>query len=374
MEQSHRSHRLEVDPLAAPIVRRIFDEYLSGTGLYAIAENLTRDGILSPSAHDPDRNRHRRSSNGAWSKSAVRAILGNPRYTGYQIWNRQRRDEVLLDVDDVARGHATKMRWNDETKWIVSDSPTHEAIIDRDMFDKTRTLAATRSHGRGSRQRSSSRPYILRGLLRCGICTRLMQGQWNNSAPYYRCRYPSEYALTKEIAHPATVYVRQDEILPRLDNWLATVFDPANVNDTCALLASAGQTDQSTASRVLDAATTKLAECDRRLDQYRMALDSGADPAVVTKWIADTQAERAAASHALAADDTPPPLTPDDVRRMVDAVEDKVQMLAEADPSTKAALYASLGITLTYEHDRRVVTVEARPESPCANERVGGGT
>jgi hypothetical protein len=32
---------------------------------------------------------------------------------------------------------------------------------------------------------------------------------------------------------------------------------------------------------------------------------------------------------------------------MVDVVEDKVQMLAEADPSTKAALYASRGITLT---------------------------
>jgi hypothetical protein len=57
---------------------------------------------------------------------------------------------------------------------------------------------------------------------------------------------------------------------------------------------------------------------------------------------------------------------------MVDVVEDKVQMLAEADPSTKAALYASRGITLTYEHDRRVVALETRPESPCANERVGG--
>jgi len=103
-------------------------------------------------------------------------------------------------------------------------------------------------------------------------------------------------------------------------------------------------------------------------------LDSGADPAVVAKWIADTQAERAAADRALQAQHTVNPLTPEDVRQMVDAVEDKVRMLADADPGTKAALYASLGLTLTYEHDRRVVTVEARPEPSCANERVGGGT
>ncbi len=29
-------------------------------------------------------------------------------------------------------------------------------------------------------------------------------------------------------------------------------------------------------------------------------------------------------------------------------------------PKTKAALYASLGVSLCYEHDRHVVTVEAR--------------
>jgi site-specific DNA recombinase len=42
----------------------------------------------------------------------VRVILANPRYTGRQIWNKQRTDEVLLDVDDVALGHTPVMRWN----------------------------------------------------------------------------------------------------------------------------------------------------------------------------------------------------------------------------------------------------------------------
>jgi site-specific DNA recombinase len=43
---------------------------------------------------------------------AIRAILTNPRYTGRQVWNRQRREEILIDVEDVALGHQTKLCWN----------------------------------------------------------------------------------------------------------------------------------------------------------------------------------------------------------------------------------------------------------------------
>ena len=42
-----RLHRLEPDPLTAPVVARIYREFLAGSGIYAIAEGLTRDGIPS---------------------------------------------------------------------------------------------------------------------------------------------------------------------------------------------------------------------------------------------------------------------------------------------------------------------------------------
>ena len=103
-----RLHVLEPDPVTAPVVRRIFAEYLAGTGLFTIAEGLTKDGVLSPSAQDRARNRHRSTT--AWSKGAVRVILTNPRYTGRQVWNKQRKDEVLIDVEDVALGHESRMR------------------------------------------------------------------------------------------------------------------------------------------------------------------------------------------------------------------------------------------------------------------------
>src|SRR5262249_38991039 len=89
----------------ALVVARIYREFLAGSGIYAIAEGLTRDRIPCPSAADPQRNPHR--SVRAWAKSAVRVILTNPRYTGRQVWNKQRKTEILIDVEDVALGHET---------------------------------------------------------------------------------------------------------------------------------------------------------------------------------------------------------------------------------------------------------------------------
>lgn len=47
-----RLHGLDLHPETAPIVRRIFAEFLAGADLFAIAGGLTRDDVPCPSAHD----------------------------------------------------------------------------------------------------------------------------------------------------------------------------------------------------------------------------------------------------------------------------------------------------------------------------------
>jgi hypothetical protein len=154
-----RLHGLGLDEQAAPVVARIFAEFLAGAGLYAIAEALTRDGFACPSAHDRARNRHR--SGVAWSKSAVRAILTNPRYTGHQVWNRQRKDEVLVDVEDVALGHETKLRWNSADAWVRSaaalpaldetrDTSSHDRDMSRSDTSRSGYPGPTMSRSRAS--------------------------------------------------------------------------------------------------------------------------------------------------------------------------------------------------------------------------------
>jgi site-specific DNA recombinase len=367
-----RLHQLEVDPVAAPVTARIFADYLAGNGIYAIAEGLTRDGIPSPSASDPARNRHRDTR--AWSKSAVRAILLNPRYTGRQVWNRQRRDEVLMDVEDVAAGHTTKLRWNDTADWVWSKEVMHVPLVSSEDFAAVQAEMAAHAHRPTTRKaRAGRRCYPLSGLVRCSICGRRMQGNFNHDANHYRCRYPSEYALANEVDHPRTVYVRESAIVPRLDDWLAELFKPSNLAGTVAAMVAAGDVDESTEARA-EGARRKLADCDDRLGKYRAALEGGADPVVVAGWMAEVQGERLVAEAEQAAAGGSAPRSAEAVRELVAGLGDIARALSEATDEERAAVYAELGISVLYDPLRRVVSIEARPFEPCATERVGGPT
>src|SRR5207302_2940357 len=160
----------------------IFAQFLAVKGTFTIAESLTGDGVPSPSAHDPLRNPHRAGSGGAWSKGAVRAILLNPRYTGRQVWNRQRRDEVLIDVDDVALGHQTKLRWNDPAEWVWSERDTHPELVSVDDFEAVQAIFAGAQRAAVRRERTRY-PYLLSGRMVCGVCGRKMQASWNHAKP-----------------------------------------------------------------------------------------------------------------------------------------------------------------------------------------------
>ena len=254
-----RMHKLDLDPETAHIVVRIFVEFLDGRGIFAIAEGLTRDGIPSPSAHDPARNTHR--SGIAWAKGAVRAILTNPRYTGYQVWNRQRTDEVLLDVENVALGHTAKMRWNPEDKWVFSDQQAHPKIIDKEDFKRAQVTLAGRGSRTQHKEHARPRHYALRGVLHCGLCGRKMSGKWNNGQTYYLCRFPAEYALANRVDHPKNVYVKEADVLGHVDGWLAELFAPDAINDTVTLLTEQeGRLDDPDTQARAEAARARIAE------------------------------------------------------------------------------------------------------------------
>ncbi|WP_131769183.1 recombinase family protein [Candidatus Protofrankia californiensis] len=371
-----RLHGLARCEETAPVVVRIFTEFVSGRGLFAIAEGLTRDGISCPSAHDPARNSHRTGA--AWSKGAIRAILTNPRYTGRQVWNRQRKDEVLLDVEDVSLGHTTKLRWNPTDTWIWSENTAHPAIIDPKLFTDAQQLLARRGRGPGDQKTPRTRHlYVLRGAFHCGICQRKMQGHWVRNAAYYRCRYPQEYALANHIHHPSNVYVREDAVLPALDTWLATTLTPPRLTDTLDAMA-ATQTVPTGQNQAAERARLAIADCTAKLTRYRAALDAGADPVIVTNWIAQTQADRAAAERQLreATTDSDRRMSRDEIAALVEALGDILTALTEADPTDKAEVYRQLGLRLTYQPATQTVRAEVKINPRYRGVMVGvrGGT
>jgi site-specific DNA recombinase len=363
-----RLHRLEPDPATAEVVARIFELFLAGHGYYAIAEQLTAEAIPSPAGYDRARNPHRPGR--AWAKSAVRAILRNPRYTGYQVWGRQRRDEVLLSVNDVAAGHVSRMRWNDADRWIWSTKPTHQPLVDQATYQATQGRIATRSRHSPRTPRATPRPYLLRGRLHCALCQRRLQGQWIRGEAYYRCRYPAEYAAASGFQHPKSVYLREVDLVGRLDDWLAELFSPAHLDHTCQTLATASRSDPTSHQR---RAAQVLADCQRRLDRYRAALEAGTDPAIVQQWIAEVTAMRAAAEVQLRDSRTAPEgLTPEQVRGLLEQAGGLVDALDRSDPAVRAQLYEELGIDGVYDPNSRTVDVQVELGRRIGG--VGGGT
>jgi len=97
------AHRLEPDPVTAPVVRWMFAQRKAGHSLARITRALNDAGIPRPSASDPTRNPHRRGT--AWALGTVAAILANPRYTGRQVWNCQPTEFDLIDPANTGLGH-----------------------------------------------------------------------------------------------------------------------------------------------------------------------------------------------------------------------------------------------------------------------------
>ena len=266
------------------------------------------------------------------------------------------------------------MRWNDRADWIWSAELAHEPIITPEIFAAAQEqLGAGRNRPVIAKPRRDARtPYALRGMLHCGICGRRMQGNTVNGTPRYRCRYPAEYAQTRGLEHPKQLYVGEGRIVRELDAWIARLFDPEHLDETCAQLAAATlEADDAETARV-EAARRALADCDARLNRYRAALDGGADPTVVAAWISEAQGEKLAAQRTLSSVQRRE-CSAGEIREMLDELGDIVDVLERADGLRKAELYAALGLTMTYYPADQVVDVVATPLSGGGLKRVSEG-
>jgi hypothetical protein len=108
------------------------------------------------------------------------------------------------------------------------------------------------------------------------------------------------------------------------------------------------------------AAKRKLAACDKRSSQYRKALDSGADPAVVAGWMSEVQGERLKAEVDLADAQPATKLSIKQAHTLVKRLGNIPAVLGDADPKLKSQLYKELGIGVTYDHTTRTVTAWAK--------------
>jgi hypothetical protein len=190
-----RLHRLEPNPSTALHVQWIFAQRLAGGSVASIARDLNERGVPCPSAADPDRNQHR--DRRTWMLTTVAAILANPRYTGRQVWNRQRTDQDHLDPHGGIARRQQVQRWNPAPHRAISQTVAHPPLVSEHDF-----IAVQAIHTVPLPRDGAARSYLLAGLVYCGICGRVMDSYWAHHRPAYR-RRPSRLRLVRP-AHVST--------------------------------------------------------------------------------------------------------------------------------------------------------------------------
>ena len=183
---------LYVDEASASVVRRIFQLACDGMGATAIADTLSEDKILIPSAyarqnHPEDCQCTNYHDPYTWNATTVGYILNRREYLGHTVLGKTTRDNFKTKRKRIANEDELLVFYN-----------THEAIIDQETYDK-----AQRMRKRVSPRRNSEQPaHRLSGLLYCADCgsrlayinSKPKDGKIYDSNQAFRCsRYHNKY-------------------------------------------------------------------------------------------------------------------------------------------------------------------------------------
>ena len=120
-------HQLIPDPVAAPVVKKIFQYFIDGMTYAEIARKLNADGYLCPKAYKLDKagKANEKSATWTWSGGTVHKILENQYYAGDSVHNQFTNDSWA----------AQRQKMNQKEEWIIIKN-THEALVSRKDFDE----------------------------------------------------------------------------------------------------------------------------------------------------------------------------------------------------------------------------------------------
>ena len=216
IEGGNKAKRLVIDsPGQMRVVQRIFQEFVNeGRSMSDVARRLQADGIVPPGIRK--RGKHE------WRYDSVRVILENPAYAGDYASRRVSygKYHTMQNGQAVRNTGGRKAVRNPEPQWVVRRD-THEAVIDRQTFDRAQAMLAVYKEKMGRRRFTpETNPFLLNGLLRCGKCGGPMWGDTVEGRKFYRCgtwqRNGAEACEGTKVSEPEIL----EDLGSHLENWL----------------------------------------------------------------------------------------------------------------------------------------------------------
>ncbi len=186
-KDSNNKNHLVIDKEQASIVKMIFDLALKHNTYHYIAQYLTNKKIKTPASYYKyvwntkcTNTKCVSQEYGVWVDTTIKAILTNRIYVGDAVQGKTKKINYKLK----------KTVKNNPNDYIVVEN-THEAIIDRDIFDYVQTLLP-----KNVKRPEKKRFYLLDGLLYCGDCKHRITIRYQNKTgrSYTTCNYYRTYS------------------------------------------------------------------------------------------------------------------------------------------------------------------------------------
>ncbi len=175
----------------AKTVQYIFDQYEIIKSTTKLAKKLNIEKIPT-------------KRNGTWTPRTVGSMLTNPFYIGTYRYNTKTRKT---------------RRWKDKSEWVVVEN-NHQAIINKEQFERVAQIIQNNYRGDKNYQRKSTKVHILSGIATCHKCGKKMRSGLD------RIRKdgftPSRYTCYGfNVNYTCANYSSDLSILPTLINYIA---------------------------------------------------------------------------------------------------------------------------------------------------------
>ncbi len=154
------NNKIKIIPNEAKIIKTIFDYYLNGMGINAIARQLRERGIST-------------KTGGIWQGNTIKRVLRNEKYAG----------DLLLQKSFVADHISKKQRMNKGELPMYYVEGNHEAIIDSDTFQEVQNEIVRRAKKYKICGKQKTYPFTKK--IQCELCGKNYKRKTTRSGTKY---------------------------------------------------------------------------------------------------------------------------------------------------------------------------------------------
>jgi len=241
--------QLEMDEVAAPIVKDIFKLYLhEGWGMFKISNYLLHKGIPTPRATTGAAN-----AGTKWHQNSIKGILNNEVYTGKLVFHREETTRTL------AKSELYKERRKIESDKHIVIENAHPAIISEDDYKAVQELMQ-----RKGKHKSNGKESLFSYIVKCPDCGSGMHFKPDRRNGAYVCggyvKFTSSYCSSHIIEEHALLQTVKNDLR-------ALIQDRVKIEHLYGIAEEKANALQSSTIKELKRVDRELVQLDKRFDR-----------------------------------------------------------------------------------------------------------